>query len=94
MKFANGVELKMHLDEHHGPAFGAIFICEKGKIEIGRNKIISNPKELVDVPDNPGPNRRLESTYHIENWLQCIKSRRRANADIGIGQRRRRCAIW
>ena len=87
MKFAGGPEVKLHFDEHHVPAFGAVFVGEKGKIEIGRNKIASNPPQLVASPDNPGPNRRLESTYHIENWLHCIKNRQRATADIEIGQR-------
>ena len=38
-------------------------------------------------PDNPGPNRRPETAYHIENWIECIKSRKPCNADIEIGQR-------
>jgi hypothetical protein len=79
--------VKLHLDEHHGPSFGGVFIGDKGKIEIGRNKVASNPRELVQSPDNPGSNRRPESSYHIDNWLDCIKTRRRANADIEIGQR-------
>ena len=87
MKFAGGAEVKMHFDEHHVPAFGAGDLGEQGKIEIGRNKIASNPPELAAAPDNPGPNRRLESTYHIENWVECIKSRRRCTADVEIGQR-------
>ena len=87
MKFANGTELKLHLDGDHGPGLGAIFVGEKGKIEINRNKIASNPKELVRSPDNPGHNKRPETTYHVENWVDCIKSRKPCNADIEIGQR-------
>ena len=87
MKFANGTELKLHLDGDRGPGLGAIFVCEKGKIEINRDKIASNPKEIVRAPDNPGPNKRPETAYHIENWVECIKSRKRCNADIEIGQR-------
>ena len=34
------------------------------------------PKELVRSPDNPGPNKRPETAYHIENWIECIKSRK------------------
>ena len=45
MKFASGTELKLHLDGDRGPGLGAIFVCEKGKIEINRNKLASNPKE-------------------------------------------------
>jgi predicted dehydrogenase len=87
MKFANGTELKLHMDGDRGPGLGAIFVGEKGKIEINRDKIASNPKELVRAADNPGHNRRPETAYHIENWIECIKSRKPCNADIEIGQR-------
>jgi predicted dehydrogenase len=87
MKFADGVELKLHLDGDRGPGLGAIFIGENGKLEINRNKIASNPKELTTASDNPGPNRRPETAYHIENWIECIKTRARCNADVEIGQR-------
>ena len=87
MKFAGGTELKLHLNGDRGPGLGAIFVCEKGKIEINRNNLASNPKELVRNSDNPGRNRRPETAYHIENWIECIKSPKPCNADIEIGQR-------
>jgi predicted dehydrogenase len=87
MTFANGTELKLHLNGDRGPGLGAIFVGEKGKIEINRNKLASNPKELVRGKDNPGPNRRPETAYHIENWIECIKSRKPCNADIEVGHR-------
>ena len=36
---------------------------------------------------NPGPIQRPETAYHVENWIECIKSRKPCNADIEIGQR-------
>jgi hypothetical protein len=87
MKFANGTELRLHLDGDRGPGLGAIFAGTDGKIEINRNKLASNPPELVRAPENPGPIDRPETAYHIENWIECIKSRDRCNADIEIGQR-------
>ena len=87
MKFASGTELKLHLDGDRGPGLGAIFIGENGKIEINRDKIASNPKEIARAADNPGHNKRPESAYHLENWIQCIKSRKLCNADIEIGLR-------
>ena len=87
MTFANGTKLKLHLDGDRGPGLGAIFVGDKGKIEINRNKIAANPKSLIQSPDNPGKNTRPETAYHIENWLDCIKSRKTCNADIEIGQR-------
>ncbi len=87
MKFASGTELKLHLDGDQGPGLGAIFIGDKGSIEINRNKLASNPRELVRSKDNPGYNTRAESAYHLENWVQCIKSRRTCTADVEIGHR-------
>ena len=87
MKYANGTELRLDLDGDRGPGLGCICIGEKGKIEINRDKIASNPKKLVESPDNPGHNTKDESQYHIENWIACIKSRQRCNADIEYGQR-------
>ncbi len=87
MKFADGTKLKLHLDGDRGPGLGAIFVGEDGKLEINRNKIAGNPKSLVKSPDNPGPITRPETAYHVENWLDCIKSRKPCTADIEIGQR-------
>jgi predicted dehydrogenase len=87
MKFTGGTELTLHLDGDRGPGLGAIFVGEKGKIEINRNKLASNPKELIRGSDNPGPNRRAETAYHIQNWIECIKNRKPCTADIEIGQR-------
>lgn len=88
MRFASGTELRLHLDGDRGPGLGAIFVGEDNqKIEINRNKLASNPKELVRAEDNPGPITRPETAYHIENWIECIKSRSTCNADIEIGQR-------
>ena len=87
MKYANGTELRLHLDGDWGPGLGAIFIGEKGKLEINRDKIAGNPKELINSPDNPGPNKKPETEYHVENWIEGIKTRQRCNADIEYGQR-------
>ncbi len=87
MWYANGTELRLHLDGDWGPGLGAIFIGEDGKLEINRNKISGNPKELLSDPSNPGPITKPETQYHIENWVQCIKTRERCNADIEYGLR-------
>ena len=87
MRYANGTVLKLHLDGNWGPGLGAIFVGDQGKLEINRNKIASNPKELAASPDNPGPNRKPETQYHLEDWINCIKTRGRCTADIEYGQR-------
>lgn len=87
MRYADGCELRLHLDGDWGPGLGAIFVGEKGKLEINRNKIASNPKELILDPSNPGPITKPETQYHIEDWVRCIKTRERCTADIEYGLR-------
>jgi predicted dehydrogenase len=87
MWYADGTELRLHLDGSWGPGLGAIFIGEAGKLEINRNKIAGNPKELLSDPANPGPITKPETQYHVEDWVRCIKTRQRCNADIEYGLR-------
>jgi len=44
--YDDGTEIRFELDK--GPMGGAIFIGEKGKLEINRNKFMSNPIEIRD----------------------------------------------
>ena len=87
MKYANGTELRLHLDSNEGPGLGAIFVGDKGKLEINRNRLAANPKELLESPDNPGPGKKSDVHYHVEDWIDCIKTRKRCTADIEYGQR-------
>ena len=48
MWYANGVEMRCHLDGDRGPGLGCIVVGEKGKIEVNRDKITSNPPDLAD----------------------------------------------
>ena len=57
-KYPNGTLLKLRLPEGKGPGLGAIFVGDKGKIEINRNRLASNPPELIK--DAPIPADRSE----------------------------------
>ena len=87
MKYENGVQVLLHLDANFGPGLGCIYEGENGRIEINRDKIAVEPRELLDRPDNPGHLSVPETQPHIENWIECIKSRNRCTADIEYGQR-------
>ena len=41
--YADGKRIEMKIPVNSGPAWGAIFVGEKGKIEINRWKVVSNP---------------------------------------------------
>lgn len=87
MKYASGTELHLHLDADWGPGLGCIYEGERGTIEINRDHISANPKELINSPEAPPHLDVPETQPHIENWIDCIKSRDRCNADIEYGQR-------
>ncbi len=82
-RYANGVTVKLD----NGNPGGAIFIGEKGKIEIFRGRVTSNPAELVEEPIGDDEIHLYKSDNHTENWLECIKSRERTIADVEIGHR-------
>ncbi|MDR1959081.1 MAG: Gfo/Idh/MocA family oxidoreductase [Planctomycetaceae bacterium] len=87
MKYANGVTVRLDLD--HGPMGGAIFRCEKGNLEINRNNLKANPENLIkDAPEaDPPEGPTWIARPHIENFFDCMISRKRPNADVEIGHR-------
>ncbi len=90
MWYKSGVELRMHLDGDRGPGLGCIFVGEKGKVEVNRDKVTSNPKELLlgeDRPKTLPEQGHSETAPHVKNWIDCIKSRETANADVAYGHR-------
>ncbi|MCS6952646.1 MAG: Gfo/Idh/MocA family oxidoreductase [Bryobacterales bacterium] len=88
MRYANGTLLKLHGQRRPDHSdLGAIFIGDKGRIEIKRGTCVADPPELLkgappDTPEGPGENR-----YHIENFLDCVRTRKKPNAHEEIGHR-------
>ena len=75
-----------------------MFIGEKGKLEVNRNKVTSNPPEIaagiLDSLDVAEEERRWsdetalwQARDHLQNWLACVRSRQRPVADVEIGHR-------
>ncbi|RLS54992.1 MAG: gfo/Idh/MocA family oxidoreductase [Planctomycetota bacterium] len=98
MTYANGVTVNFMIDPGKGPMGGAIFFCEKGKLEINRNKFSSNPpeiaKELEATLDVVEEERKWsdqlalwQAKWHMQNWIDCIVSRSLPVADVEIGHR-------
>ncbi len=82
-RYANGVTLKL-ADGNPG---GGIFIGDKGKIEIFRGRVTSNPAEIVEEPIRDDETRLYKSDNHVGNWIDCMRSRERPVADVEIGHR-------
>ncbi len=98
MKYANGVPVNFVIEPGKGPMGGAVFICEKGKLEINRNKIASNPPEiaaeLLKKLDVAEEERKWsdelalwQARWHMQDWLDCIHTRKTPIADVEIGHR-------
>ncbi|NQU26275.1 MAG: Gfo/Idh/MocA family oxidoreductase [Candidatus Nealsonbacteria bacterium] len=82
-RYAGGVTLKLD----NGNPGGAIFIGDKGKIEIFRGRVTSNPAGLVEEPIRDDEIHLTKSDDHMLNWLQCIKTRKKPIADVETGHR-------
>ena len=96
MRYASGTPVRFVLD--HGPWGGAIFVCEKGKLEVNRNKFTSNPKQIaVDLLKkvNEAAEEKKwsdqtalwQARWHMQNWIDCIRTRQKPVADVEIGHR-------
>lgn len=98
MKYASGVDVNFVIESGRGPMGGAIFICEKGKLEINRNKFSSNPPEIAEElrkKVNVEEEERKwsdelalwQARWHMQDWIDCIRSRKKPVADVEIGHR-------
>jgi len=90
MKYADGTLVRFELDA--GPMGGAIFVGSKAKMEINRNRFATNPKGFVQGAPDPNGQKKWDTADwmagpHLANWLDCIKTRDRPNADVEIGHR-------
>jgi len=82
-RYASGAVLKL-ID---GPQGGATFIGDKGRISIDRGHSAADPPELAQAPLAASAARLAVSDNHLQNWIDCIKSRERPVADVEIGHR-------
>lgn len=91
MNYARGTVVKMEAARRDHADLGAIFIGDRGKIEIKRGSYTIEPEGVAaefkgygpeDTPEGPG-----ECRNHIDNFLKCVKTRLTPNADVEIGHR-------
>jgi hypothetical protein len=89
MRYASGTLLKLDMPEDKGPRMGGIFVGEKGKIEINRNRLASNPPELVEKAPPPADKSEYASVSHehIRNWVACMRRREKTVAPFAVGHR-------
>lgn len=82
--YENGIVMK-HQDFGRGNAVR--FIGEKGRIDVSRSILDSDPANIVSATIQPGEVRLYESNDHYYDWLNCIKSGQKPICDVEIGHR-------
>jgi predicted dehydrogenase len=88
MRYANGTELAFT-----GTGTGETYEGEKGTLTMGRNRFEVNPPEIAkDPPDKSvlvkwNVGGESVARPHIQNWLDCIKSRKEPVAPVEAGHR-------
>lgn len=87
-RYSSGVVLELG----DGPAGGARFEGAKGTLEVDRGRFVADPPELAaeiarQLAAEAGSAAKSDTAEHLRNWIDCIKTRRRPNADVEIGHR-------
>jgi len=91
-RYANGVEVRV--DDPKGPHGGGTFRGEKGNMYLNRNDFRTNPPDMIkNMPSKEDIDKWADSRelwtarYHLQNWLDCIKTRQKPISDVEIGHR-------
>jgi hypothetical protein len=66
---------------------GGIFIGEKGRIKIIRGNYSSDQPELMKGAPDPTTEGRGEDAFHLKNFFECLRTRKRPNADVETAHR-------
>ena len=88
MRYATGVEVRFA----HRWAPETVFHGERGTLFLVRNGFRVEPSDLVANPPDPELRRKWQgpgavARPHIENWLECVRTRRAPNAPPEVGHR-------
>ena len=91
-RYANGVEVRLELPDAGNIQGGAMFVGEKGRIEITRNDFRTDPQNMIkDVPPQEEIDKwkraQWQAKYHMQDWLDSMRSRKMPLADVEIGHR-------
>jgi len=81
-KYANGV---LMYKDGQGP--GVRFVGTKGRIDVHRGGITSEPASILKQPLGPNDVHLEKSPGHYENFVRCVRSRERPICDVEVGCR-------
>ncbi|MCX6621276.1 MAG: Gfo/Idh/MocA family oxidoreductase, partial [Acidobacteria bacterium] len=82
-RYANGTVMELS----DGPAGGAVFIGDRGRITIDRASCKSDPPELAAGALAKQEQPPATAHAHLQDWLDCIRTRRTPIAPAETGHR-------
>ena len=72
---------------YHGGANGVLFTGTKGKIEVNRGLLRSDPGDILKEKIGDDEIRLYKTGHHMRNWAECIRSRKDTICTAEIGCR-------
>ncbi len=85
--YANGTKLILGQGQKDIPE-GVTFIGSRGRVEVTRGKLKSDPPELATTPlDSSSLIQLYRSSDHTKNFLDCMRSRELPICDVETGHR-------
>ncbi len=92
-RYVNGVTVRLEIPTGDLQG-GATFVGEKGRIEVIRNMFRTDPPQMVKQLPPPEEVRKWrddvalwQAKYHMQDWLDCMRTRKLPLADVEIGHR-------
>jgi predicted dehydrogenase len=88
MRYASGTLLKLEEPGKSGlDQLGGTLIGENGTIRILRGDYTADPPELRKGAPGITPLGHGEDTFHLKNFIECVRSRKKPNADAETAHR-------
>jgi hypothetical protein len=88
-RYASGVVVygKAYPGESIGNDGGACFVGTGGRIAVDRDALVSDPPDIVREPLRPDEVHLYRSNRHADNFLKCVRTRKRPICDANIAHR-------
>jgi len=88
-KYASGVTVfgKPYPGESTGGDGGACFVGTAGRIAVDRDALVSDPPDIVREPLRPQEVHLYRNTGHANNFLECVRTRKKTICDADIAHR-------
>ena len=86
-KYANGIEMVVANDKQVPKGMGTVWYGEKGWVHVDRGRQATEPAGLWNEQIGPNEVRLYRSRDHQQNFLDCVRSRKKTITPIEVAHR-------